>query len=188
MVSLITVEDVAARLGRPVSEEEIPQVQSYIDDVSALIIDACGGRDFQFHENETIALAAVRSTELPIPWKYQPTHSVEAVRFNDDEPVDDWFYSRWALHRCGGWFPAPSAHSQHISVQLTYGYKDVPAAIKAITAQEVVRWMSMTPGISQEKVGDLEVHYGSTAQTLSSSTRADLKKYRRRITSLSLRR
>lgn len=36
-----TVDDVAARLGQPISEDEAPRIQAYLDDASAFIQDYC---------------------------------------------------------------------------------------------------------------------------------------------------
>ncbi|MBD0739843.1 hypothetical protein [Streptomyces sp. CBMA29] len=40
-MAFATVEDVAARLGRPIADSETPRFQALLDDVSALIADYC---------------------------------------------------------------------------------------------------------------------------------------------------
>ncbi|MFJ4093448.1 hypothetical protein ACIPYS_17860 [Kitasatospora sp. NPDC089913] len=43
MAAYASVEDVAARLGRPVLDDEKPRVDALLDDVSALIAEHCTG-------------------------------------------------------------------------------------------------------------------------------------------------
>lgn len=41
---LATPEDIAARLGRPLSDDEQPRVLAFIEDASAFVTDYCTGR------------------------------------------------------------------------------------------------------------------------------------------------
>ncbi|QLE71106.1 hypothetical protein FGW37_05360 [Streptomyces rectiverticillatus] len=69
------------------------------------------------------------------------------------------------------------------------GYRET-AVIKALTCAEVVRWLAIQPGIVSEKVGDLEVTFGSTAtaQSLSPASKAALTRYRPGLSSIPLTR
>lgn len=111
---LASVDDVAARLGRPVPEDECPRVVAFIQDASALVEDFCK-----------------RTFEGP-----------------------------------------------------------VPQIVCAVICAEVIRWLAVSPGVSSERVGDLEVEYtgASTLQTLSPASKSALSKYRRKLSVIPLAR
>ncbi|WP_234019133.1 phage head-tail connector protein [Streptomyces sp. Tu6071] len=110
------MDDVAARLGRPIEDDEKARVQAFLDDATAYADDYCGGN--------------------------------LADRF----PV-------------------------------------IPAGLKAAVCAEVIRWLAVAPGVSREKVGDIETEFSgaSTVQTLSPAGRAALRRYRRQLGVIDLR-
>ncbi|MCY0923844.1 hypothetical protein OS965_37915 [Streptomyces sp. H27-G5] len=67
------------------------------------------------------------------------------------------------------------------------GYAETPG-IKAVICAEVIRWLAVAPGIVSERVGDIQVEFGSSAttQSLSPAARTSLKRYRRKLASISL--
>lgn len=67
-------------------------------------------------------------------------------------------------------------------------YSEDAPAIRAVLCSEVIRWLSVQPGIISERTGDMQVEYGATAsaQTLSPAARASLKRYRPRLGSIPL--
>ncbi|MFD5697847.1 head-tail connector protein [Streptomyces lasiicapitis] len=62
------------------------------------------------------------------------------------------------------------------------------AGIKAVICAEVIRWLAVQPGIVSEKVGDIQVEFGTSAttQSLSPTARTSLKRYRRKLSSVPL--
>ncbi|GGX08200.1 hypothetical protein [Streptomyces noursei] len=62
------------------------------------------------------------------------------------------------------------------------------AGIKAVICAEVIRWLAVQPGIVSEKVGDIQVEFGTSAttQSLSPAARTSLKKYRKKLASVPL--
>ncbi|MER5441131.1 hypothetical protein [Streptomyces sp. NPDC002790] len=70
------------------------------------------------------------------------------------------------------------------------GYREGAPGIRAVLCSEVIRWLAVQPGIVSERVGDIEVQFGSTSsiQQLSPAARASLKRYRRKLASISLTR
>ncbi|MFE0773909.1 phage gp6-like head-tail connector protein [Streptomyces sp. NPDC058861] len=181
---LATVDDVAARLGRPIPEEEKPRVAAFLDDVSAFVEDYCG-RDFEQHQDETFSLAPAADAQLDIPPRYLPNLTITTARFDQGEALTDWRLRGRALWRPGGW-----DEGQAVNVTGSWGYPAPPAAIKAVVCAEVIRWLAVSPGVVSEKVGDLEIEFGasSAAQSLSPTAMASLRRYRRRVGSLTLRR
>ncbi|MFD8088966.1 hypothetical protein [Streptomyces malaysiensis] len=110
-----TSEDVAARLGRPVPDEEKARVEAFIEDASAFVTDYCTGR---------------------------------------------------------------------------WDRTSPPATFKAVVCAEVIRWMSVAPGVVMERTGELETQFGQTAwnQGLSPESKRALSKYRRKVGSFAVRR
>lgn len=59
-------------------------------------------------------------------------------------------------------------------------YRDDAPGIRAVVCGEVIRWLAVQPGIVSERVGDMEVQWGSAAtQSLSPAAREGLRRYRR---------
>ncbi|MFH8346782.1 hypothetical protein [Streptomyces sp. NPDC018045] len=69
-------------------------------------------------------------------------------------------------------------------------YSEDAPGIRAVLCSEVIRWLSVQPGIVSERVGDIEVQFGSTSsvQQLSPAARASLKRYRRKLGTVALTR
>ncbi|MFJ8384731.1 phage gp6-like head-tail connector protein [Streptomyces sp. NPDC094438] len=189
MPSLATIEDVAARIGRPLTDEERPRIGAFLLDVSALVTDYCG-TNFQRHDDGLVVLDPMSGVELPLPRFMLPLTSVTEVRWGDGTLIDDWSYSRRSLWRAGGWQPPASGKARTITVRASYGYPAVPPTITAVTCTEVIRWLAVQPGVASEKVGELETSYGATAPTQSLSPAAEqaLRHYRRRVISTHVRR
>ncbi|MGW9170151.1 hypothetical protein [Streptomyces decoyicus] len=108
-----TTEDVAARLGRPLTDDELPRVGAFLLDASTLVAEYCTR-----------------------PW-------------SPDSP---------------------------------------PAVFKLVVCAEVIRWLSITPGVSRDKVGELETEYtgASSVQFLSGIAKDNLSRYRRQLSSIPL--
>ncbi|MFF9667357.1 phage gp6-like head-tail connector protein [Streptomyces althioticus] len=181
---LASIGDVAARLGRPISADETPRVAAFLDDASALVEDFCD-RDFTQHTNESFILPGVLDRQLDIPFRYTAGLVVSSVALDGAElPSAEWTLVAQTLWRDLGW------DGLAVTVTGSWGYSTVPATVKAAVCSEVIRWMSVSPGIVAEKTGDLEVQFGATASTqgLSPAARGMLGRYRRTIRSLTLRR
>ncbi|MFD9792336.1 phage gp6-like head-tail connector protein [Streptomyces sp. NPDC059070] len=189
MPSLATTDDVAARMGRPPSDDERPRIAAFLIDVSALVVDYCG-TDFRHHDDGLVQLDPLSGIELPLPRFMLPLTSVTEVRWGDGTPIEDWSYSRRSLWRAGGWQPPARGKARTITVRASYGYLTTPPTVTAVVCTEVIRWLAVQPGITAEKVGELETHYGTAAPTQSLSPAAEqaLRSYRRRVTSTHVRR
>lgn len=70
------------------------------------------------------------------------------------------------------------------------GYREDAPGIRAVLCSEVIRWLSVQPGIVSERVGDVEVQFGpaSSAHQLSPAARTALKRYRRPLSAVRLER
>ncbi|MBD0689660.1 phage gp6-like head-tail connector protein [Streptomyces sp. CBMA123] len=178
---LVTVDDVAARLGRPVSDEEKPQFEAFIEDVIGLIEDYCQA-DFRFHENEMVSIPLALSIQLELPRRMFPLAGISSVLL-DGQEVTDYLLKGGSLWRRGGWIPRPfhgiGSSTSDVQVTASWGYRTCPAGLMAIVCAEVIRWAALRPGVSMERVGELETSFGSTPGQASLSE-ATLKALRRR--------
>ena len=185
-MAFVTVEEVATRLGWPLSPDEQARVQAFIDDCTALIEEYCG-KDFERREGESFQLPANPSCYLEIPRRYAPYLVVTSVSFEDEVPLTDWEWrvASGAVYREVGW-----ADGQLITVTGSWGYNPLPAILKTVTAAEVIRWMAQTPGLAMERTGEREVEYAtaSSPQSLSEAAKQALKRYRPSAATITLRR
>jgi hypothetical protein len=183
-VAFVTVEEVAIRLGWPLTPDEQARVQAFIDDCTVLIEEYCG-KDFERRTNQSFQLPAVCSRYLAIPRRYMPYLTVTSVALKDGIPLTDWTYKNGCLYREAGW-----DQGQLVTVTGSWGYATVPAALKVATAAEVIRWMAQTPGLAMERTGEREVEYttASSPQSLSEAAKQALRRWRPSVGTLSLRR
>lgn len=70
-MAFATVDDVAVRLGRPISDSETPRFQALLDDVSAFIADYCTAKNW--------------NTETP-PATFKAVAAAEAIRWASVDP------------------------------------------------------------------------------------------------------
>lgn len=181
---LASVDDVAARIGRPVAADETTRVVAFLEDVTGLVEDYCG-RDMDRRSDQSITLYPEGGCVLlPVPLRYQTFLTVSAVH-QDGQAVTDYLFNGRALTRDAGW--GESA----VTLTASWGYEAIPAALRAVACSEVIRWLALSPGVESERVGEVEVTFAgaSSAQTLSTATRTTLRPYRRRgAGSITLRR
>ncbi|MBT2609881.1 phage gp6-like head-tail connector protein [Streptomyces sp. ISL-87] len=180
---LATVDDVAARIGRPVAADETARVSAFLLDVTGLVEDYCG-RDMDRRAGQSITLYPEGGSALPVPLRYQTFLTVAGV-LQDGQAVTDYRFNGRALVRDSDW--GESA----VTLTASWGYESVPAALRAVACSEVIRWLALSPGVESERVGEVEVTFSgaSSAQTLSTATRTTLRPYRRQgAGSITLRR
>ncbi|MFJ5066537.1 hypothetical protein ACIQC7_08985 [Kitasatospora sp. NPDC088556] len=115
MKRFASLEDVAARLGRPVLPDEQPRVEALLEDVSVLITEYCTG---------------------------------------------------------------------------SWDRTNPPASFKVVACYEVIRWLSVTPGVLMERTGELEIQFqaGASVLGLSEAAKVALRRYRRSLSSIPLTR
>lgn len=137
---LVTSQDIEARLGRPLSEDEAARVDGLIADASAEV-RAYTGQNFTLGTS-TVTLP-VNHGRVSLPQR--PVIAVEAI---NGEPVDDVDLVGSTLRNVWG-----------CSVTVTYrhGYDEVPGDIVAVVAAMVLRGFStdlIGPMKSREQIGD----------------------------------
>ncbi|MEU9404771.1 phage gp6-like head-tail connector protein [Streptomyces sp. NPDC048281] len=169
---LASVEDVAARMVQPVSQDDYPRVNAFLEDVTGLIEDYCG-RDLERRSGESITLYPEGGCVLPVPARYQTFLTVAGV-VQDGRAVTDFAFNGRQLTRSAGWTESA------VTLTASWGYEDPPASLRAITCSEVIRWLALSPGVESERVGEVEVTFSgaSSAQTLSAATRTSLRQGR----------
>ncbi|MET9816877.1 phage gp6-like head-tail connector protein [Streptomyces sp. NPDC006355] len=183
-MAFVTVEEVAIRLGWPLTPDEQARVQAFIDDCTVLIEEYCG-KDFERRTNQSFQLPAGCSRFLVIPRRYMPYLTVTTVAFEDGVLLTDWTYKNGCLYREAGW-----GQGQLVTVTGSWGYNPLPAVLKTATAAEVIRWMAQTPGLAMERTGEREVEYAtaSSPQSLSQAACQALRRWRPSAGTISLKR
>ncbi|MFI2909455.1 phage gp6-like head-tail connector protein [Streptomyces sp. PDY-4] len=169
---LASVDDVAARLGRPVAADETARVSAFLEDVTGLIEDYCG-REVDRRTDQSIILFPEGGCVLPIPARYQSFLTITAVH-QDGQAVTDYTFNGRQLDRDAGW--GESA----VTLTASWGYEDVPASLRAVACSEVIRWLALSPGVERERVGEVEVEFAGagSAQSLSAASRTSLRQGR----------
>ncbi|MEV0470722.1 hypothetical protein [Streptomyces prunicolor] len=186
---LAIVDDVVARLGRPIADAaEAAKIAAFIDDATGLVCDYCR-TDFQQHTNETFEVLVKGGQARLAPFVF-PNLVISAVTLHDQDedtvlPTDEWKVIGPTLH-----FRSALDYYSTATVTASWGWTAVPAVVKAAVCSEVIRWLSVSPGTVMEKTGDLEVQYAQTAYNsgLSEAAKSMLFKYRPRIASISVSR
>lgn len=184
---LATVEDVVARLGRPIADDaEAAKIAAFLEDASGLVRDYCG-TDFQRHTNETFEVL-VEEGKAALASPFFPDLSISAVTLREQLGDTVLAAGEWRVVRRKIYFRSAVDYYSSATVTASWGWSEVPAAVKAAVCSEVIRWLSVSPGTVMEKTGDLEVQYAQTAYNsgLSEAAKAMLFKYRPRLASVRL--
>lgn len=137
---LITVADVEARIGRPLSEAESARIDALIADASAEIRGYTGQTITPATSTVTLPVLGGR-VSLP----QRPVTAVEAV---NGHPVDEDDVVGPTLHGLWG---------QYATVTYRHGYDEVPGDLVAVAVAMVLRGMStdlVGPMKSRETIGD----------------------------------
>lgn len=169
-VAFATSDDLAIRLGIELTGDEIDRASVLLGRASGLIQDEA---------NLTLALVTDTitmpgTTDERIKLPQRPVISVDSVTLGGGELVEgrDWyldgsviirlprfvvtadgFTSEFSLGAGFGW------PTQTLEISYTHGYIDVPASVKAICVEMVVRVWINPGGVARETVGDTSTVY-----------------------------
>lgn len=185
-MTLATSDDVVARLGRPVADAaEAAKIAAFLEDAAGLVADYCQ-TDFQQHTAETFDLRIVGGRALLAPFVF-PNLVISAVTLHEDDGDRSLTPEEWKVWGKYLYFLNASEFTT-ATVTASWGWKTVPATVKAAVCSEVIRWLSVSPGTVMERTGDLQVEYAPTAvsASLSEAAKTMLSKYRSRVRSVSL--
>jgi hypothetical protein len=171
-----TPDDLAARLGLTLTDEEYVRAGTLLELASGLIVDEAK----QEIDIDTDVLTMPGTNDATILLPQRPVVSVESVKLAGAELVEGvaWYLDGNRLVRIpatillGGLleeeqFPGGGRGfgwpTQTLQITYQHGYLDVPASVKAICVEAVVRvWVN--PGsVAQERVGDTSTMYDSSA-------------------------
>lgn len=193
MTDLATLDDLEARLGSPINENDQLRMSALLQDASATVRDYCG-QTFTLVEDETIRLSVKRRmVKLP----QRPVVDVSAVqdvngndvlftwengdRLEVAHNLDAWSFEQWA----GG--------IKWVDVTYTHGSDPVPDQIIAVVCSVALRAFgreATDSGVTQETIGSYSYGYGSTAGAgplgLLQDERRVLDRYRRQASSVTV--
>lgn len=179
---LVTVDDVATRLGWPLTDDEQTKAAAFIEDCTILVEDWTG-KDFDLRADQSFYVVADGGCFLPLPRRVLPYLQITLVLVDGVE-VTDWAWEPrcFSLYRDLGW-------SGLVTITGSWGFPTPPPALKVAICAEVIRWMAVSPGIEMERTGEREVQYSaSPSQSLSEAVKSALRSWRPSVGSLSLTR
>jgi hypothetical protein len=203
---LATVDDVAARLGRDVTEQEAIRLVPLLADASAQIRRYCR-RDFLLHTDDVLILHG-HDSEILIP--YRPVQSVSSVvaiggaAGLPDVTVPWWTFdgidtiriTQWAgiINLPEAWVTDADAYPGTYRVTCTHGPDEVPddvVMVAANAALSVLTAPTAAAGVIGESIGPysyrLERGGGGVSVALSAADLALLKDYRGTVRTLQAR-
>jgi hypothetical protein len=203
---LASVDDVASRLGRDVSESEAIRLTPLLADASAQIRRYCRPRDFLYHVNDVLILhghdseihlpckpvVSVASVvaigggmglpDVPIPWF--TFDGIDTIRVDPGHGIINLPEVWWADDMYPGTF----------RVTLTHGDVEVPDDVVMVCANaalSVLTAPTAAAGVIGETIGPysyrLERGGGGVSVALSAADLAVLKDYRRGVHTLQAR-
>jgi hypothetical protein len=201
---LATPDDVAARLGRDLTETEAIRLEPLLADASAQIRRYCR-RDFLMHTAETQVLYG-HDSEITLPGR--PVQSVQSVVLDGGGTLPDipipWFqFDGVQTIRIGsgiGIINLPEAWAEAgeypgtYKVTYTFGYSEVPDDVNMVCANaalSVLTAPTAAAGVVGESIGPysyrLERSGGGVAVALNAADLAVLKDYRGGVRTLQAR-
>lgn len=184
---LAELADIEARLGRTLTPDEANAVTELIGDVSALVESYCR-RDWRVHEDDVIELEGWSDRELKLPGS--PVLSVRYLTI-DDKDITEFRLVGNSLWRRWGWQSHPGDPlPSKVVVTYTHGTDKVPADVKAVVCNEVMRVLGKEVGATAETIGEHTLSYesGAGSISLSRSAKGSLNRFRQRTGSAPLRR
>jgi hypothetical protein len=196
--SLVTVADLAARLGRTLTSAQELQAQALLDDASS-VVRAYVRQDIT-RATTTDVFTMRRADPLlhrcggVVTLPQRPVVDVASVSVNGTATADWWQEGDEILVRAWAWDQPPAAHrAPQVTVTYTHGWDPVPGDIQAIVMQAANRVMVNPSGIRSETVGGESVTYlipavGEYLGVLLSRTEQKvLDRYRRTAASVRLK-
>lgn len=205
MADLITTQDLADRLGRPLTIEESVRAPALIADASA-IVRSWTRQQFDQQVGDQVVLRPV-ANHLRLPQR--PVTAVQQVAIVDcdgepGDPMTGWCWDGSDKIRITGssikgivdpWWPWLST-PETFEVTYDHGYAVVPADVVAVTAGAVLRVLSApspTEGMVSERIGQyfyqMQQGAGSVglAVRLTNADKDALSRYRRTAGTIQLR-
>jgi hypothetical protein len=169
--SLATPDDIAARLGRNLNQNEAARVQGLLDDGSAILRRFCR-RDFQFYDTDTTVLAADGGVIVLTSWR--PIISItEVIALSGTQGIADipitWYnfdgvdkivvfnpaYSG-VINLPEIWYQETFWWGGSFKITGSHGYSDVPDDVSSVLCSAVTSELAtptMSATLMSESVG-----------------------------------
>lgn len=182
-MSLVSVEEVEAFMGREFTTPEAAQAQAVIDMVEAIVGSEVAGVSFTLVEDDIIDIQADGHGIIEL--SSRPVHEVSSILDINGDEVRYWDFD--GLTTIYNLFPL-----QVVQLTYTHGYETLPADIRAVIIGASSRFMNNPSGLRQETVGAISVTYpgiqGESGTIMfSSMERNILAKYASQSRSLRLK-
>lgn len=175
-MALATIDDVEARLGRPLTTTELSQATAWLDDASAMFVQRAVQK-FEVSES-TVRLfprdGVVRLVQRPVI-------EIIGVTDIDGTEIEYTFDGHQSLYELGSYSP--------VIVNYEHGSDIIPDDVVAVVSGMVVRTLQIpadaAAGIQQQTVGPFSQSYASWAigrQVLMSPSDVEVANYYREKT------
>lgn len=174
---LASVDDLAARLGRELDDDETARIEALLADASAAVRSYTGQ---QFTRESTTSRLRVAGRSLRLPQR--PVIGVSAVADVDGNDVSFSWYAGEVLgidslaYPTGGW----------VDVTYEHGYEEVPADVVAVVCNVALRAFGVAAGqsgLASETIGTYSYSIGGAAASgplgMLADERQVLDSYRR---------
>lgn len=153
-MALATIADVEARLGRSLTNVEIPKATAWLADASAIFIQ----RSIQqFDVGESRVRLFPRDGIVRLVQR--PVMEIISVKDLDGVEIDYTFDGHQSIYDLGSYSP--------VIVEYEHGSANVPADVVACVAGMVVRTLSIAPdaatGVTQQSIGPFSQSYAGWA-------------------------
>jgi hypothetical protein len=170
LTSFATSDDLATRLGLSFSEPEATRADELLTDASDEIRSEFGTISVVTDDVFTRPGTTDERIELP----EVPVIAVTSVEL-DGAPISDWYQVGNAIVRGRhltvidgigsgyGWLRSFGSEAQTLTITYTHGYETVPARVKNITVEMVVRVWVNPASVIQENVGSTETTFAPYA-------------------------
>jgi len=153
-MSLATIAEVEARLGRDLTVAETSKADAYLKDASALFVQ----RSIQkFEQGESSVWLFPRDGVVRLVQR--PVIDITEVKDLDGNEIDYTFDGHQSIYDLGSYTP--------VTVTYEHGSTTIPADVVAVVAGMVARTLSINPdaasGVTQQSVGPFSQSYAAWA-------------------------
>lgn len=176
MPAVVTRDDLAGLLGRPIAASEQARADRVIDIAEAEVQAYCDRVGIVQQVDDVVKLLGARASELVLP--AGPVDSVSAVLL-DDEAVDGWALVGDSLLRSTTGGVSWGSPYSTLTVTYTHGYAIPPAEIVAAVLLVAARAFEIPQGVRSEQLGAESVTYAPTEGGLTQQERMLLRRFHR---------
>lgn len=155
-MAFATAEDIATRIGRALDATEAATVAMLLD-LATGAIRAAARQHISLVEDDALTVRGIRGSTLLLPER--PVMSVTSITLDATALATDTYYLEHGdtLNRAAGF----GTYRDALVIVYTHGYADdaIPAVIKAVCVEAVIRAFVNPGSVMSERVGSEQTTY-----------------------------